>query len=126
MRLQAVITQKIQQFTILIRITGSYFKARNDTAELSNWFAGNFIKLNEEKRHLLVFGEEGTEISINVGLSVIKDCNKEKLLGIIIDRKLSFKKHLYEVCKKASQKLNALARALAHMPKEKTRIVMSF
>ena len=30
----------------------------NDTVELSNWFAGNFMKLNEEKCHLLVFDEK--------------------------------------------------------------------
>ena len=33
----------------------------------------------------------------------------EKLLGIKIDRKLSFEPHLESLCKKVSQKLNALA-----------------
>ena len=56
------------------------------------------MKLNEEKRHLLVFGEKDTKVSINVGSSVIKESNEEKLLGVIIDRKL--KQHLLTVCKK--------------------------
>ena len=96
----------------------------NDAVEISNWFAENFMKLNEEKCHLLVFGEKGTEISINVGPSVIKESKEEKLLGVVIDQKLNFKQHLNTVCRKASQKLHALARASAYMPKEKTKMVM--
>ena len=52
------------------------------------------MKLNEEKCHLLVFGEKDTEISINVGPSVIKESKEEKLLGVVIDQQLNFKQHL--------------------------------
>ena len=99
-------------------------RLENDTAKLSTWFAGNFMKLNVEKCHLLVFGEKDTKVSLKAGSSVIKESNEEKLLGVIIDRKLNFKQHLFTVCNKASQKLHALARASMYMPKEKTRIVM--
>ena len=92
-------------------------RLENYTAKLSTWFAGNFMKLNEEKCHLLVFGEKA-------GSSVIKESNEEKVLGVISDRKLNFEKHLFTVCNKASQKLHALARASMYMPKEKTNIVM--
>ena len=34
------------------------------------------------------------------------------------------RQHLFTVCNKASQKLDALARASMYMPKEKTRVVM--
>ena len=43
------------------------------------------MKLNNGKCHLLIFGEKDTEISINVGRSVIKESNKEKLFGVISD-----------------------------------------
>ena len=33
-------------------------RLENDTAKLSTWIAGSFMKLNEEKYHLLVFGEK--------------------------------------------------------------------
>ena len=102
--------QKLKEVTI---------RLENDTARLSTWFAGNFTKLNEEKCHLLVFGEKDTKVSIKAGSSVIKESSEEKLLGVIIDRKLNFKKHLFTVYNKASQKLHALARALMYMPKEK-------
>ena len=99
-------------------------RLENDTANLSTWLAGKFMKLNEEKCHLLVFGEKDTKVSIKAGSSVLKESNEEKLLGVIIDRKLNFKQHLFTVCNKASQKLHALPRASMYMPKEKTRIVM--
>ena len=66
-------------------------RLENDTAKLSTWFAGNVMKLNEEKCHLLVFGKKDTKVSIEAGSSVIKESNEEKLLGAIIDRKLNFK-----------------------------------
>ena len=99
-------------------------KLENDTVELSNWLAQNCMKLNEEKCHLLVFGEKETEISIKVGTSVIKESKEERLLGVVIDQKLNFKQHVDMVCTKASQKLHALARASTYMPKEKTRTVV--
>ena len=34
----------------------------------------------------------------------------KKLLGIKIDNKVTFKEHVEELCKKASQKVSALAR----------------
>ena len=82
------------------------------------------MKLNEEKCRLLIFGEKDIEISINIGTSMIKESKEEKLLGVLIDQKLNFKQHLNTVCRKASQKLHALARASSYMPEEKTRIVM--
>ena len=79
----------------------------NDTVELRNWFVENFVTLTKEKCHLLIFGEKDTGISINVVPSVIKESNEEKLLDVIIDRKLKFKHHLNIVCRKASLKLHA-------------------
>ena len=40
----------------------------------------------------------------------IKNVSYEKILGITIDNKLTFKGHSKNMCKKASQTLNALAR----------------
>ena len=42
------------------------------------------MKLNEEKCHLLVFGEKDTKVSLKAGSSVIKESNEKKLLGVII------------------------------------------
>ena len=76
-------------------------RLEKDTVKLIKWFAENFMKLNEEKCHLLVFGEKDIEISINIATSVIIERKEDKLLGVLIDQKLNFKQHLNTVCRKA-------------------------
>ena len=53
------------------------------------------------------------EVSANIKEFEIESSKKEKLLGISIDTRLSLGHHITSVCKKASQKLHALAR-MAH------------
>ena len=47
-----------------------------------------------------------------------------KLLGITIDNELKFSKHVSNLCKKASQKLHALARISNFVCQDKLRILM--
>ena len=77
---------------------------------LSNWFSSNFMKLNDDKCHLMIFGNTKNVTTINIGNAEIKESYSEKLLGITFDKKLSFKQHIENLCKKANQKLHALAR----------------
>ena len=46
---------------------------------------------------------------IQIGESLIKSTNYEKLLDVKIDFKLSFDKHIKTICKKASNTLRILA-----------------
>ena len=41
--------------------------------------------------------------------------NKNELLGIILDSKLSFEDHINDLCKKGSQKLSAFSRIASKM-----------
>ena len=61
---------------------------------------------------------------MNVGNEVIECENSVKLLGITIDTKLDFSKHVSTLCRKASQKLHALARILNFMSHDKLRLLM--
>ena len=49
---------------------------------------------------------------------------KEVLLGITIDKDLTFNDHVNSLCKKVCQKLNSLARLAPYMNVEKRRIIM--
>ena len=68
----------------------------------------NHIKLNTDKRHLLLFGN--TQLASNIDNNLINSEKEQMYLGISIDSNLSFDEHINNMCKKASQKLNALAR----------------
>ena len=54
--------------------------------------------------------ETANEVSVKIAEANVKESKEEKLLGIIVDQTLSFKLHVKTLCKKASQKLHALAR----------------
>ena len=67
--------------------------------------------------HLLV--TDNYEVSANINEFEIESSENEKLLGISIDTALSFEHHITSLCKKASQKLYALARIAHYMDFEK-------
>lgn len=94
-----------------------------DTNTLTKWFHDNYLKLNADKCHLLI-SNHNKDIFINVEEEIIECSNSVKLLGVTIDNKLDFGEHVSKLCKKASQKLHALARISNLMSREKLRILM--
>ena len=69
----------------------------------------------------MILSIDNNDISITVDGYEIKNSSHEKLLGITIDNKLSFHIHISNLCKKASQKLHALARASRYMDQKQRR-----
>ena len=89
---------------------------------LFGWFNNNFIKANSDKSHLIMSCAEATTAVID-GLPI--DSSKtEVLLGIAINHELKFDDHVNRLYKKASLKLNALARIAPFMNVSKKRIIM--
>ena len=48
------------------------------------------MKLNDDKCHLMIFDEKSNDLSIKVGSRTITESREEKLLGVTLDKKLSF------------------------------------
>ena len=80
------------------------------------------MKVNAEKCHLLL--SLNNDLNANIGETIIKCSNDEKLLGVTIDNNLSFVKHINNMCDKASQKLNPLARISYYMNLNKRKLIM--
>ena len=55
----------------------------------------------------------------------IKNSECEKLLGVKFDNKLTFEKHITDICRKASRKIYTLARIAPYMDLSKRRMVMN-
>ena len=89
---------------------------------LLTWFKNNGMKANADKCHLLISLTDNLETSI--GGEIIKSSANEKLLGVTIDNNLNFEKHINNICDKASQKLNALARVSSYMDLHKRKLIM--
>ena len=64
------------------------------------------------------------ELTLNINHTQIKSSKEEKLLGITIDNKLTFQKHVNNLCNKVSQKLNALTRIASYINPKQRRIIM--
>ena len=80
------------------------------------------MKANADKCHLLVNSKE--KVCTKIGPYNIESSEQQKLLGVLIDNKLTFDKHINNLCAKASQKLNMLCRVSSFMSTNKKRLVM--
>ena len=54
-----------------------------------------------------------------------RNSSYEKLLGILVDRDLSFEKHIKSLCRKAGQKLNALARISNYLTHDQKHLLLN-
>ena len=88
-------------------------------AGVFNWFSANYFKPNPKKSHFLLTLNE--EVNLNLGDLIIKSSKSKKLLGMNIDNFLTFNEHVSKLCKKASQKLHAIARISNYLNKKKLR-----
>ena len=96
-------------------------RLEHDTKLAIEWFENNYMKLNEDKCHLLVAGHRYETLWANIGETRIWESKNEKLLGLTIDRNLNFDDHVFTLCKKAGRKLSALSRISNYMSFQKIK-----
>ena len=92
---------------------------QDSSVKLFDWFPKNSITANANKCHLLLSKNIKHVACINH--IQIENNTSEKLLGVTIDSELKFDIHVNNLCKKATQKLNALARISGYMDSSKKR-----
>ena len=93
---------------------------------LHKWFHENHMVLNPGKCHDIVIGDDDPSHKIILNNNEIGSSNEEKLLCILLDNKLSFGSHVTSLCKKAGQKLSALARINHYLtPDQKSLLLKS-
>ena len=80
------------------------------------------MNTSSDKSHLLLSCNEPSTLVIDVSSNEAN--TKEVFLGITIYKDLKFDDHVNSFCKKACQKLNALARLAPCVKVEKRRIIM--
>ena len=76
------------------------------------WYKDNYLLSNPEKLNAMGIKQrnETEQISIKIGVQVIKTIDNIKLLGVNFDENLIFSQHISELCKKVSQRVGVLAR----------------
>ena len=99
-------------------------RLEHDTSLAVEWFENNLMKLNQGKCHLLVSGRKHETVWAKIGETKIWESNKQKLLGVVIDRNLNFDEYVIDLCQKAGRKLSVLARLSNYMSFEKRKILL--
>ena len=92
---------------------------------LHKWFHVNHMVLNPGKCHYIVIGDDDPIHKIILNNNEIASSNVEKLLGILLDSKLNFDSHITSLCKKAGQKLSALARINHYLTQDQKLLLLN-
>ena len=99
-------------------------RLEHDSHLAIEWFESNYMKLNQDKCHLLVSGYKHENIWARIGEVKIWESSKQKLLGVVIGRDLSFNKYVSSLCKKAGRKLSVLSTLSNLMSFQQRRLLM--
>ena len=92
--------------------------------KMATWFSTNYMLLNNDKCHLFLTGQNSSFYNVTLGKELLLPTESEKLLGIYIDKSLTFEEHLSNLCDKASQKLHALSRIAYFLDSNQKRTLM--
>ena len=95
-----------------------------DVKNVLTWFKINSMKANPEKFQFMILSKtRRLEYNLLIDSNVIKESADVELLGLIIDNKLSFEKHIARLCQTATYKLHALRRLRKYLTLEKARVL---
>ena len=97
-------------------------KLQNASKTLFKWFNDNQMKADPDKSHFIC---SSSVKSIMIENKQIRNSSCEKLLGVFFDSKLIFQSHRDNICKKVSQKLNAISRITPSMDFNKKRLAVN-
>ena len=92
-------------------ITEVNYKLENDMINTLTWFKSNHMVANPAKFQLMFLGTRNKiDLCLDINGRTSRSTSSVKLLGIDIDWKLTFSKHVKEKCKNAYNKTKSLAR----------------
>ena len=97
-----------------------------DFVAVTKWFYENYTTLNAGKCHFMCLWKGTGNETFNFKGLVMKNSKEQTIFGVSIDNKLTFKSHIKNSCKKASQKIGALSK-LSNYPNDyQKRLVLNF
>ena len=91
----------------------------NELAKVSNWLAANKLSLNVSKSNFLAFSfsKHKPTICLNIDSAPLVKKKFSKYLGVLIDDKLNWKKHIIFINSKISKGIGLLQKIRYYVPK---------
>ena len=93
----------------------------NELKHVSTWLKVNKLSLNVSKTHYIVFTRKlksATSLNIGIDDKNINEVNKTKFLGVIIDKKLTWKEHISYISSKISRGIGMIIKAKKRLNKD--------
>ena len=97
-------------FVILLMIDTVIIELERGLCNSLQWFEFNQLAANPAKFQMIFLGYDASNLSLKIGNIIIKNSKFVKLLGVTIDSKLKFDKHVNNICKKENFKFRSLSR----------------
>ena len=100
-------------------------KLRIDCNHAIDWFTINGMKANPDKFQFMILSSsplDPIELALD-GNTTITSQNCVKVLGVSIDKHLTFNDHISSSCSKAARQLNAFARISKHLNLDSRRVI---
>ena len=97
-------------------------KLESSISTVASGFTDNCMRINREKCDFMVFGDQSNDLTLRIETIPVVESREQKLLGITVDKKLTFKTHVESLCKKANQKLHALSRISCYLSTEQLKL----
>ena len=96
----------------------------HDTKNILQWFKLNSLKANPGKFQFMFLGvKSNCNHILKINNIKVKASDEVLLLGVTIDKKLTFKKHIEILCCNAQYKLHALRRIRKFLTVEKAKVL---
>ena len=99
---------------------------KHDMKSILKWFKVNSMKANPEKFQFMILGRKNrSKITLMINSKEIQEKDSVELLGIRIDKKLTFNEHINNLCRNANYKLYALRRIRKYLTRDQAKLLYS-
>ena len=97
--------------------------------EIRNWMASSFLKLNDNKTEVLLFGSrqklnQQENLSLKIGDDKIHPSECARNIGVYFDNTLSMKNHVSTICKGAWYHLRLIGQIRPYLNESAAKILM--
>ena len=100
-----------------------------ECSKIIAWHSANDLQINPSKTKLLFMGQmkrvEKCKEKMNIEVQELQATNTVKLLGVVLDQKLTYSEHIEQVCKKCSKLLYRISRIRPLLTKKTTEKLMN-
>ena len=107
-----------------VLLSGNTKRSIEDSAnqainQIFEWLTANKLSLNTNKTNYMIISNKKEEISVNIAINNIplNRVNETKILGVVIDDKLTFKQHVAHVVNKLSSTTFVLHKLKLSIPR---------